>query len=355
MGKVRENRTAVIKEVEKAEIIVRQIPAIKENEVLIKVHACNLCTSEYGIWTGKRTNRTLPWAFGHEWSGTVVEVGPEVFEFTIGDFVGGCYEFNPASRQSLMGQTLSDPEKKGFNKIQSDGLQGQAACGEYLVLPKQSVFKFTKELPPAEAAFLEPIATVYAGIKQLGIIPGDTVVVIGAGTMGLLNAEIAKFCGANVLVTEILPQKIAIAQAMGYQVIDSSQPDFLDKIKQQTNQRKADQVIVAVGVQAAMEQAFKIVKEFGGKIELFAAGYPDPEISATMNQLHYNRTALIGAFDADFLDFEIAARILATGRLQLKPLIEKIFPLEQVQEAFKLAATPGTYRVSVSISSRGDV
>ena len=355
MGKALKNRTAVIKEVEKAEILVRQIPSIKENEVLIKVHACNLCTSEYGIWTGKRTNRTLPWAFGHEWSGTIIETGAEVHEFSVGDFVGGCYEFNPSSRQSLMGQTLSDPEKKGFNKVQTDGLQGQAACAEYLVLPKQSVFKFTKELPPAEAAFLEPIATVYAGIKQLEITPGDTLVVIGAGTMGLLNAEIAKFCGANVLVTEILPKKIATAQSMGYQVIDSSQTDYLDEIKQQTNQRKADQVIVAVGAQSAMDQAFKIVKDFGGKIELFAAGYPDPEIATTMNQLHYSRTAVIGAFDADFIDFEIAARILATGRLQLKPLIEKSFPLEQVQEAFSLAATPGTYRVSVSISTRGEV
>lgn len=354
MGKVKKNRTAVIKDVKQTEILIRQIPSIEVNEVLIKVHACNLCTSEYGIWTGKRTNRTLPWAFGHEWSGTVVEVGAEVFEFTIGDFVGGCYEFNPTSRQSLIGQTLSDPEKKGFNKIQSDGLQGQAACGEYLVLPKQSVFKFTKDLPPAEAAFLEPIATVYAGIKQLGIIPGDTVVVIGAGTMGLLNAEIAKYCGANVLVTEILPKKIAVAQSMGYQVIDSSQNNYLDEIKQQTNQHKADQVIVAVGVQSAMDQAFKIVKEFGGKIELFAAGYPDPDISTTMNQIHYSRTAIIGAFDADFLDFEIAARILATGRLQLKPLIEQSFPLERVQEAFELAATPGTYRVSISISPKGD-
>lgn len=344
------SRTAVISAVKKAEIIERNLEPIKSNEVLVKVQACNLCTSEYGVWSGKRSNREMPWGFGHEWSGTIVEVGEDIRGYKIGDFVAGSYEFNPASLPSLLSVTQGCPDKAGAFKKQKDGLIGQAGCAEYVTLPQQSIHKLNKIVSPSEGAFLEPVATVYAGIKRLNITPGCNVVVIGAGTMGILNAEIAKFLGARVAITEMLDNKIAVAKEMGYPVFNPKDADFEDQLADFTDGNGADIVIVAVGVTAANDQAFKIVKELGGQVGLFAAGYPDPEINIGTNEVHYRRMDIVGIFNADFIDFHTSAKIINTGRLNLKPLIEKKFKFEDIQEAFEAANVPGTYRMSVIIN-----
>ena len=105
---------------------------------------------------------------------------------------------------------------------------------------------------------------------------------------------------------------------------------------------------VADGNTPATEQAFKVVK-FAGKVLLFAAGYPSPELNLNVNQVHYGNWHIIGTGGSDVADFQLACQYLNDGTVKVDKLLSQTLPLEEYQRAFELAATPGTYRVSISL------
>ena len=213
--------------------------------------------------------------------------------------------------------------------------------------------KMNPELSPGEAAFLEPLATAAKGIGKLRVSPQDTVAVIGAGTMGLLNAQAVRACGARVIVTEMMEKKIKTAKAMGFEVIDAGAADPVERVKQMTGGRGADAVIVAVGATKANEQAAAILKHFDGRMLMFAAAYPAPELGISSNDIHYRRMEILGTYLGDTKDFLEAARLLNQRVVDVRPLIEASYPLEDIQKAFEEAARPGNYRVSVMLHESG--
>ena len=181
-------------------------------------------------------------------------------------------------------------------------------------------------------------------------------VVIGAGTMGLINAQVAKAYGCRVIVSEMIPKKLETARAMGFEVIDCNQADPVEEVKRLTEEegKGTDAVIAAVGVTAANGSGSEMmIKEKDGKLLLFAAGYPAPELHIDSNEMHYRRMELIGTFGADNEDFQEAARALSTGVVDVSKLIEeKTFKLDQIQEAFEEASRPGMYRVCVLLDQQ---
>ena len=93
--KIQYTKTAVLRGKEKLSIENRKLPKMDEHSVLVKINACNICTSEYGVYNGSRTNRPYPLVFGHEWSGEILETGSKVYEFKKGDYVACGYQFDP--------------------------------------------------------------------------------------------------------------------------------------------------------------------------------------------------------------------------------------------------------------------
>ena len=179
---VTETRTAIINAAHDAQIVVRPIHDLGEHDVLIKILSCNLCTSEYGLWSGARTNKPLPMTFGHEWAGEIIQVGERVSGLAVGDFVGGSYTFDPYSTEALEGRTSEAPGVKPYDTQWPDGYYGRYdGCAEYLVQSQESIYKFENKIRPSEAGFLEPLATVINGIKKLDIKKGETVVVKAKG------------------------------------------------------------------------------------------------------------------------------------------------------------------------------
>jgi len=206
-----------------------------------------------------------------------------------------------------------------------------------------------RELDPREAAFLEPIATVVKGIRKLRLTGLQTVVVIGGGTMGILNAQVARAYGARVMVSEMMPNKLKIAKDMGFLTINAGEADPVDTVMKLTDGRGVDAVVTAVSTAKANNQAKEMLKKMDGKLLVFAASYPSPEIGVTANDIHYRRLEIIGTYLGDARDFLDAALLLNTRCVQVDKLIENTYPLEQIQEAFVEAATPGKYRVSVRL------
>lgn len=138
---------------------------------------------------------------------------------------------------------------------------------------------------------------------------------------------------------------------MGFETINAGECDPVEAVKEMTGGTGADAVIVAVGITAANEQALTMVKETDGRILFFAAGYPAPELKIDSNILHHRRLELFGTFAADSIDFFTDGEMLSSGAVDVSKLVEpETFTLDQVQEAFQCAATPGMYRVSIKLN-----
>ena len=287
-----------------AEVRERDLPEVGPYDVLLHMKVCNICTTDYGQWLGLREHQGYPMAGGHEAAGIVEQVGEKVTDLKVGDMVATGYEgcgHCPACREGHIDQ-----------------------C--------------------------EEIRNDTEGAKKLRLKPFETVVVIGAGTMGLINAQTAKAYGCRVIVSEMIPKKIETATATGFEVIVCTESEPVEQVKELTEGIGADTVIVAVGATSANSQGLEMLKQNDGRMLLFAAGYPVPELKVDSNMLHYRKMELIGTFGADHEDFKEAAQALSSKVVDVSKLVEeKKFPLSRLQEAYEEASKPGMYRVSVML------
>jgi L-iditol 2-dehydrogenase len=344
-------RLAALTKAHTIELITIPLPGMGEDEVLVKQEACNICTTDYQQWLGLREHQGYPMAGGHEGCGIIIAKGDKVGdELHIGDRVGLTYSYCGQCRACRLGHTIECVEKNELVSYyhQSElGFYGTYGFADYFVRKARYLVKMSRDLTPGEAGFVEPVATVVNGMKKLRVKPMETVVVIGAGTMGLVNAQVARAFGARVIVSELLDKKIACARKMGFEVVNPNETDAVAKIKELTGGAGAEAVIVAVGATKANEQALEMLKYLDGRILFFAAAYPAPELKIDSNIIHYRKLELIGAFEADQADFFDAARLLNQRQIHVESLIEAQFPLEEIKKAFAAASIPGSYRVNV--------
>ena len=221
----------------------------------------------------------------------------------------------------------------------------------YKIMKAAAAYKLSSAIPAAEAAFLEPVATVVQCMRHARVSPTETVVVIGAGTMGLVNAQVAKAWGARVIVCDISDKKVERARSMGIgPVVHSGNEDPVAAIKDLTEGKGADVVIMAVGNTIAYKQGMAMLREFRGRFIIFPAGYPKPELNVDPNEIHYRKLEIIGSYEATDLDFQLAARLLNYRLINVSYSLEgAVYPLSQINEAFAKAATPDMYRVTVDL------
>jgi threonine dehydrogenase-like Zn-dependent dehydrogenase len=344
-------RFGVLTADKKAEIHTHAIPRLKPDEVLVRNHSCNICTFDYQQWLGLRQHQPYPQAWGHEDAGEIVELGPEVKGYQVGDHVVSniyhpCLECSPC-RKGLNHRLCENPLPPNVMQQDEYGYYGLYGCSEYKVIPKKFLFKVSAKIPYEHAGFCEPLATVIHGIHRLRVAAGEKVLVIGAGTMGLLNAQVARYYGAEVIISELMDQKIQTAQRLGFtKIIQPSAQDYVKKIKEYTEGAGPDAIIVAVGATAAYEQAFQLAPVLC-RVLIFAASYPPPLWKIDPNQVHYQMWEIIGVVGAELKNYQESADLLGKQAIALEPLIEERFELTQVQKAFEKATTPGSYRVAV--------
>lgn len=350
MNLPKERSFAAIMEPHVAEIHTEPVGEMGPKDVFIKMETCNICTTDYQHWDGLRNHQGFPMAGGHEWAGIVIGKGDEVTAFEIGDRVGtihgGCGECENCRKGHSFACTA-----KGGHREAVNGFLGGRGFSNYLIQPQHRLVKLSTDIPAAEASFVEPVATVIAAMRKLRVQPGETVVVLGAGTMGLLNAQVARAFGARVIITELTPKKLERARSMGIaDVVDAKNSDPVEAVMELTNGYGADAVIPAVGLGVAYKQAYAMLKRVEGRFLLFAAGYPKPEWEIDPNEIHYRRIEILGTMSGDEADFIDAGFMLSNKLVNAGYSLEgKEFALRDIQEAYKAAATPDAYRVTVNL------
>ncbi len=329
------------------EIAVQEVavPEPGPGEILVRLRATAICTWEQRSYSGAQAN-TFPFVGGHESAGEIAAFGPAVSsELKIGDRVA----LGPSScgkcHWCLTGQDRACKQHYA-GAVRYGEAWGPGGFAEYKSHPADGVYA-VGDAAYEQAALAEPLSCALHATRLLGIYVGEDVVVLGAGVMGLMNVIAAKKRGARVIVSEIDAERLARARSLGAdELIDASTTDPVARVRELTGGRGAEAVIAAIGHEKANEQGLAMLAD-RGRYVLFAAAHPEPPLTLSPNELHNRETGVFGVVSKDKQDFYAACRLIRHGGVDLAPLIDVRYPLEQVGAAMDRAIRPGTYRVIV--------
>ena len=325
------------------------IPEPGPRQALVKVKACAICTWEQRIYTGE--DPFYPLSGGHEISGDLVAMGSQVYsDAKIGDRV-------VASRLTRCGycescrQGLDSICDNARNSFSSSDVPGPSGLSEYVLIEDYQLYKGANEVTYEELCLTEPVACVIRSLRKAQLERTDTVVVIGAGIMGLLHVLLAKQAGTKVIVSEPNLKRAEFAKAIGADyIIDPVTESFKDKVLDYSKGRGANAIFTAVSLASAIEQGITVLAK-GGKLSVYGSIYPrGTTITIDPNDFHGKEITLTGTVSQSREDFLQATRMVADKIIDLKPFISKVLPFEKLEEAIQWALSPDTYRVLVAMN-----
>ncbi len=291
---------------------------------LIKVKAVGICGSDIHAYRGTQPFQTYPRIPGHEMSGVLARPTSQLREgqlVTVEPLLrcGECYpcrqgRYNCCVDLKVMG-------------VHADG----AMC-EYVRVPEQLVFPVSEKIPPDQAALCEPVGVACQAIRRARVTSGDTVLVIGAGPIGLLVMQVARARGAKVFASDIDPDRLRLAKRLGAGVaIDPGEEDLSDAVKGLTDGDGPSVVIEAVGSETTIDQAVQVVSAAGRVVlvGLFGETMPFKPIALIRKELD-----LLGSRNSSGM-FPEAIRLIAAGQVGVADLITHRFSLEESPEMFR--------------------
>lgn len=326
-------------------------PAIGPGEVKLKVLRAGICGTDLRIYDGG--HRKYPAGTvripGHEVVGEIAEIGAEVRGYSVGQrvFVApnvGCGH----CRECVSGNNNRCAE------YQAIGVTMDGAFADYVRIPASYVqqgnlMPVSDQVDPGVAAMIEPFACVLRGQEPLHIMPGDVVLVVGAGPIGIMHVKLARLKGAGrVIVSDPSPQRAAQAVALGAdRAVNPTQEDLEAALADESEGRGADVVIVAAPVHAAQEQALQLAA-IGGRINFFGGLPKDrPAINFDSNLVHYKELIVTATTACSTLDCRKTVAIVNSGRIDLTPIVSTVFPLIEAADAFAAARGGGALKVVV--------
>ncbi len=323
-------------------------PSCPADGLLVKVDACAVCGTDLKSLLSGNPRIKAPLVMGHEFTGLVEQIGSDAGnEFNVGDRVvmatsiscGNCFYCEKGFRNLCM-----DLAPMGFSypggMAEWTVIPGRALCNGHAV-------KVPASVKPEHAALAEPISCAVNSVDQCNVKPGDSVLVMGAGPMGLLNALVAKAAGATkIFLSELNENRLRQASQFAIDVlIDPGKENLEQKIKSETDGIGVDVVIVAAPATPPQEQALSLVRK-QGTVCLFAS-LPVGKSSLNIDSriLHYGEIRLIGTSDSTPQHVRKAVEYLAAGSLPADKIASHLLPLEKIAEAFELMKSGEALRV----------
>jgi threonine dehydrogenase-like Zn-dependent dehydrogenase len=315
------------------------------DEVLIRCEAAAVCTTERRVFAGHLPY--YPAIGGHEVAGVVEWVGENRSSLKPGDRVaidnanrcGHCY-YCIRGRSNLC-VDIFKPRKASNYVIIGGGF------AEYTTMRADQVLKLPDNVSMEQASLMEPLSCCINSIKKAKVSFGDTVAIVGAGTMGAIHLLLAKLLGARTIVSDIDEARLEfVKQFRPDVVVNPTLKDAVQVVKDQTEGRGADAVIVAASTRKAGEQGLLFVGP-AGRVVFYASLYPKGMIDLDWNRVHYQEITVAGTEGHTERDFHEAVTLAGTGAVDLSPLISRIISLEDLPS--ELASQPAgeTQRVVV--------
>jgi len=302
----------------------RRVPEVREGETLVAVRACGICGSDLLIYRGSHPFVKGERVPGHEFSGVVVE-GERRGERVVAEPLipcGSCDlcrrgEYNVCRRLAVLG-------------VHVDG-----AMAEYVRVPSQRLYKLPNGVSFEEGALVEPLAVAVHIVKRAEVGLGDSMLILGAGPIGLLTLQVAKVAGAGrIYVSDLLEYRLRIAEEMGAEhVIDASREDVAGEVLSLTGGRGVDVVVEAAGARGTWQQAVRAARPHG---RIVVAGFSGGNAEVRISDVIAKELHIIGS-RVYCHDFPTALELLARGVVNIRRLITHRFPLRDAAKAFEVA------------------
>jgi 2-desacetyl-2-hydroxyethyl bacteriochlorophyllide A dehydrogenase len=296
-------------------------------ELLVGVRASGICGSDVHGYLGLTGRRRPGTIMGHEAAGEVIEIGADVETFRVGDRVA-LRSILPCGECELChgGRSNICEDRRGL------GMQFDGAYAERVVVPEGLAVRLPVGLTYEEAALVEPLAVALHAVAITPLEPTDDVVIVGAGPIGLLTLLAVRLRGvASVAITDRSPHRLAVARSLGADLaLDIATSGPSEAIRQATGGRGADVVFEAVGMTATVAQSLAVART-GGQVTWI--GNSAPTVELPMQTMVTRELTLRGSY-AFVGEFEQAIELLASGRIDVRPLIELTAPLDEAPRLF---------------------
>ena len=314
-----------------------EVPKINKDEVLIRQKACGICHSDYELISGKYI---VPFSYpiipGHEWSGEVVEVGEEVTDFKRGDrVVGECVIGCGHCRLCKSGTFTNCPFADHF------GFTIDGAMAEYFITRPEWLHILPDVVSFEQGALVEPFSVAYFSLTEIGCVnASDSVVIFGAGPIGLCCLAVAKGMGARTIVVEPMENRIKIAEAMDAdEIINPSKEDTIKRVHELTNKGAgvvgADVVVEASGTSEVMEIIFEVARN-NGRVSIPGINIGN-KISVELGKIQAKGLNVKGIVGSPYI-WEQALEFLARSKTNLSRMVTHIFSLSEAEKAYQFAS-----------------
>ncbi|NDA81164.1 MAG: Zn-dependent alcohol dehydrogenase [Actinobacteria bacterium] len=303
-------------------------PTIGADDVLVEVVAVSVCGSDLHQWTASHSwPVNYPVVLGHEFGGRIVEVGSNISHWKLGERVVSetaaiIDQHSPLTR---IGRYNLDPSRKGFGY----GVDG--AMTKFVKVPARCLHRIPENVPFEHAALTEPCSVAYSAVISPGYIkPGDRVVVLGPGPIGVLSAAMARLAGAEVAVVGLDRdrERLKAAESYGCEVIIGDAKKWATEV----DGLGADGVVDSAGISATLKIALDLVRPAGW---IAKVGWGPQPLDFSLDPLVQKNITLQGSFSHNWPMWERVLRLMSTGALDVRPVLGGIFPLEHWEEAFE--------------------
>lgn len=324
-------------------------PEIGPDEVLVKVGANTICGTDVRIMRGQKTAGVRrPSIIGHEFAGYVAEVGSRVKGYEPGMPVAVAPTI-PCRRcfycQRGMENVCDHKQRIGYD------LDG--GLGEYVRVPSAglesgNLFAVREDLPPEYLSLAEPLACCINGQRQSPAGLDDTVLIMGAGAIGLFHLQLSLLSGARtVIVSQPSAARREFAASLGaHLTVDPTSEDLSSVVEETTGGLGVDVIIVCIGKPKLVNDALRMVRK-GGRINIFAGLSGEGWAEVEANLIHYNQLEVTGISDCHRSDYEAALRLIESGRIEVVRMVTHRFPLTEVTEALNTTANGEGVKVAV--------
>ncbi|MFQ1007185.1 L-iditol 2-dehydrogenase [Gilliamella apicola] len=313
------------------------IPEISNNEVLIKMLACGLCGTDIQKIRGDSVNK--PTVLGHEVVGEIVKKGKNVSKFEIGDRVITAIHVPCFTCHYCNKGHYTICEQFRTNNIDPGGF------AEFIRIPELHLnhltHKVSNNVTDEEATLIEPIACCLHGLKQADIRPNDSVLIMGAGTIGILHAQLAKIKGANkVIVSDMSEFKLQKALKVGCDyAINIKEKNIIDEVNKITDGQGVDVIVIAAGVSSLVADAVNMVRR-AGKIIVFSGFDKNKLVTLDVSRFFKDEISIIGTYSVTPYEFPEALDLLEKRKLNTEEMITHVYPLKKLSEAIDISTNP---------------
>lgn len=322
-----------------AEYIDVDVPRIKSDELLIKIHSTSICGSDlpiyhYSSWSAKRM--PIPFIFGHELCGEVVEIGDKAKGFTVGDFVsveshifcGLCYQ-------------CRNDQRHVCSNLKILGIDTQGGFAQYAAIPARCAWKHSDDSLKDIGSIMEPLGNAVFATLSEDII-GKSILISGCGPQGLFAAQIAKACGASrVIALETSTYRQELAKKMGADVIlNPMETDIQEKIIAAGGEKSGIDIVLEMsGNASAINLGLRVVKPAG---RFVAFGLPKEDLTIDYaNQIVFKAVRVQGIAGREiFRSWYKMESLLRSKAIDPRPVITHKFEMKDFAKAFEVASDP---------------